>query len=259
MDSVIIGITPEYVEIIRQVFEERKSKNASYSLRAFANSLGIDASSLSAILSNKRSLPLNRANDFILKLKLCEQRSAKFMQSLLGRATSAIRNHSYSEGHEIDDEKYYSVIAEWEYFAVLSLINLKDFEPKSEWISKRLGIEESRAHEVLSRLVQLELLEAKDGRYAARYGRIKTSEDISSAALKMAHLEELDFIKERALNLPVNERHISSLTISIKKQNLEKAFSLIRSFRTQMESDLETEVDADEVYQLAIQFYPLTR
>lgn len=252
-------IAPDYVVIIREIFEERKNKNPQYSLRAFAKSLEIDASSLSAILSCKRALPLNRIDDFVSKLKLSDEQSAIFAQSLLGRATSVIRNTQETNSYKLDGEEFFSVIAEWEYFAVLSLTNLKDFEPSSEWISQRLGILQQRASEVLERLQTLQLLEYVDGEYRASYERIKTTEDLSNAALRMAHLEELDLVRERALKIPINDRHLSSLTMSIKKEDLLKAFALIRSFRRQMEVEIETLKNADEVYQLAIQFYPLTR
>ena len=45
----------------------------------------------------------------------------------------------------------------------------------------------------------------------------------------------------------------------IKKENFEKAKTMIRTFRKEMEACLESENDAQDVYQLAIQFYPLTQ
>lgn len=249
----------EYIQIIKDEFEERKSKNPSYSLRAFAKNLNIDPSSLSSILSNKRALPLSKADGFIVKLKLNEDKSQIFMRSLLSQVTKKSHNYVLEEAHTIQGENYFDIISEWEYFAVLSLTNLFDFEPTPSWIAGRIGIPLERASEVFTKLLELNLLVDDGNGYKAVYSKIKTTEDVANLALKKAHLEEMDIIKEKIINVPVDRRHISSLTISIKKENFEKAKTMIRTFRKEMEACLENETDAQDVYQLAIQFYPLTQ
>lgn len=249
----------EYIQIIKSEFEERKTKNPAYSLRAFAKNLSIDPSSLSSILANKRALPLSKADSFIVKLKLDADKSQAFMRSLLSHVTKKTHNIVLEKAHTIEGEDYFDIISEWEYFAVLSLTNLADFEPSASWISNRLGISLERGSEVFNRLVTLNLLEHDGTRYRPVYSNIKTSEDVASTALKKAHLEEMDLIKDKIINETVDRRHISSLTISVKKESFEKAKTLIRNFRKEMEACLETENDAEEVYQLAIQYYPLTK
>ncbi|MGZ3699878.1 MAG: helix-turn-helix domain-containing protein, partial [Bdellovibrionota bacterium] len=50
-----------YSELLNEAFAERKAKNPSYSLRAFARYLAISAAALSQVLSRKRDLSKRNA------------------------------------------------------------------------------------------------------------------------------------------------------------------------------------------------------
>ncbi len=92
---------PFYVEKLQAFLKEKKKKNPSYSTRAFAQHLGIDSGTLSALLQGKRALPA----------KAREKAAA--------------------------DE--IAILTEWEHFAILSLMTTQDFRDDAQWISKRLG------------------------------------------------------------------------------------------------------------------------
>jgi hypothetical protein len=72
----------------------------------------------------------------------------------------------------------------------------------------------------------------------------------------MGHLETLDQGKEK-LELDVELRDFSSIMLAIDPEKLPEAKTIIREFRQKMASLLK-HGHRSEVYQLAIQFYPLT-
>ena len=72
----------EYIRILRTEYDRRKSSNALYSLRAFALQLGVDSSQFAKIMSEKILPTLETASKICTSLKLTEQDSKKFMQSL---------------------------------------------------------------------------------------------------------------------------------------------------------------------------------
>ncbi|MEQ1664899.1 MAG: DUF4423 domain-containing protein, partial [Bdellovibrionales bacterium] len=57
----------------------------------------------------------------------------------------------------------------------------------------------------------------------------------------------------------VLDRDITGITISMKKENLPKVKELIRQFRLNISKNFESLGDGDEVYQMNIQFIPLTK
>lgn len=72
----------DYRTILKNELEDRKSKNESYSLRAFAKFLELSPSCLSEIFSGKRHLPMNKVNAVTEKLSLTPENAEAFQTSL---------------------------------------------------------------------------------------------------------------------------------------------------------------------------------
>lgn len=72
---------PEYIKVLKEIFEERKRNNPRYSLRAFARDLRMQAPSLSHILNGHRRLPETRVADVVEILNLTPERRQHFLES----------------------------------------------------------------------------------------------------------------------------------------------------------------------------------
>ena len=96
-----------------------------------------------------------------------------------------------------------------------------------------------------------------DGTLIQAVANIKTSEDVSSKALQASHVQTLDFAKEKLLTIDVLQRDFSSILVPTDPKNLTEAKKLIREFRHKMEALLK-DGDKTELYQLAIQLFPMT-
>jgi uncharacterized protein (TIGR02147 family) len=152
---------------------------------------------------------------------------------------------------------HYKVIAEWEHYALLSLIETDDFQSNISWMAQRLNTSVLIVESALERLQQLKLIDVdKEGNYFCTFSRLDIPSGIMCDALKQAHLEELDLAK-KSLNLPMNLRHFASETVAIDPKNIEKANDLINKFRKEL-SELLEQGSRTEVYQVSIQVYPLT-
>src|SRR5262245_5929390 len=75
----------DHIEILRKEFNLREQKNARYSVRAFARLLGIDSSSLSAILRGKRPFPASLAEQVCSRLKLSDSEKKMFFRSVISK------------------------------------------------------------------------------------------------------------------------------------------------------------------------------
>lgn len=71
------------LEIIKEIFDNKKAKNSKYSLRAFARDLDISVSHLSAILNQNARLTTANACKIALKLDFPKDKLIEFITSTL--------------------------------------------------------------------------------------------------------------------------------------------------------------------------------
>lgn len=194
------------------------------------------------------------------KLRLGPKDRTLFMESLMKIKTSIDDIEIEKEDSSyILDESYYKVIAEWEHYAVLNLLELVGFEGTLTEISQRLGITELRAEVVLSNLFTSGLIIKDEFEKLKRtYPSIRTTEDVQSQALRDSHIETLKMGIHKLDEIEVELRDFSSTTVAMDLQKLPEAKTIIREFRQKMSALLRDGAKTD-VFQLAIQFYPLTK
>lgn len=71
----------DYRKILKDTFDEKKSRNKSYSLRSFARLLGIDNGFLSKLMRGQVLLSLDTADQITQKLKMSHEQRRLFIQS----------------------------------------------------------------------------------------------------------------------------------------------------------------------------------
>jgi uncharacterized protein (TIGR02147 family) len=248
-----------YVQVMNQDLRQRQLHNPQYSMRAYARDLGLDSSSLSQVMRGQRPLPLKTAGEVVRGLGLNPVERTKFLESL-HRSRLSIDSIEIPEEDDrfMLDESYYKVIAEWEHYAVLTLYDLEGFSARIEEIARRLNLTSERAEEVVGNLLACGLLELSDsGDLVKAHPVIRTTEDSKNRALVDSHLETLEMAKAKLRTEDVDRRDYSSSTLAIDPEMLPAAKTIIREFRMKMSALLKTG-KRREVYQLAVQFFPLT-
>ena len=248
-----------YLNILRGDLLNRQKSNPSYSIRAYARDLGLNSSTLSQILSGKRSLPLKSSKIIAAKLNLDSKESTLFLESI-NRSVMSIDDIKIAplDQRFMLDESYYKVIAEWEHYAVLDLFDLNDFEASVDYMAAKLKTTHERMNIVLTNLISCGLLvKNAKGVLEKAHPDIRTTEDRKGEALNAAHLEELELAKEKLQDIDKEARDFSSATFAVDPEKMTEAKTIIREFRQKMTALLKTGNKSD-VYMLAIQFYPLT-
>ena len=249
-----------YISKIKENLSLRQRQNPHYSLRAFARDLEIHPSTLSQVIHGKRALPLKLAKNVATRLALGSKEKTLFMESFFRAKTSIddIKISPLDERFMLDDS-YSKVIAEWEHYAVLELFEIKDFEACIPHITQYLRITENRADVVLNNLITCGLLKLDDnGVLQKAHPDIRTTEDITSQALKDSHKETLRMGLDKLEEIEVEFRDFSSSTLAIDLNKLPEAKTIIREFRHKMAALLR-DGEKTDVYELAIQFFPLTK
>lgn len=248
-----------YIEKLKESLSEKQRSNPSYSLRAFARFLDIHGSTLSQVLNSKRGLPLKRAKDVVDKLDLSPKERTLFMESFFRSKTDIDEiGIDKLDKRFILDESYFKVIAEWEHYAALELFKLEGFNFSLVNVSHKLEIEPIRAEVVINNLINCNLIMKENGEYKKVYSDVKTTEDITSSALRKSHKETLHMGLNKLEEIEVELRDFSSTTVAVDLEKIPEAKTIIREFRQKMTALLRDGKKTD-VYQLAIQFYPLTK
>jgi uncharacterized protein (TIGR02147 family) len=251
----------DYVRKLEEQFNFRKAHNPIYSLRAYARDLDLHPSTLSKILKGTRRLPFAVVESVVTRLELSQTEKEHFFTSVLqSRGLRALQQTPWPNPpvKTLKNDIHFSIISEWEHYAILNLLKLKDFQSSYQWMSDRIGISIFRCKKVIETLLQAELIKQDDQKnFIRNYPKITSSDEVSAHALKIAHQNDLKLAASKIWNTPLSQRDFYSMTMPINVKNLKRAKLLTRSYVKEMEALLETG-ELTEVYQLAVQLFPLS-
>ncbi len=251
---------PFFLHKLREEFGLRQKNNINYSLRGFARFLEIQPPTLSAVLNEKRPLPYHIAERVAQRLQLSPSEKLRFINSIKNRSLQNKKDasqFSQTSPYQLKEEAHFKVISEWEHYAILSLCRLNKFKSDPQWIAQQLGITIERTKTCIENLVDSGLLSVNNGKLERVYSSVNTSSDVISSALKKAHREAIRLAFEKLEIIPIELRDFSTNTFPIKKENLLEAKLMIQQFNKDFSRFIESE-EGDHVYQINIQFFPLT-
>lgn len=250
-----------YLHVLKTTLSQRQKSNPHYSLRAFARDIDVHPSTLSQIFKGTRPLPLKDSQKVISKLSLGPKEKTLFLESLFKTKTKldSISLNQDSDDRFMLDESYFKVIAEWEHYAILTLFDVEGFSCEHHEIAKRLNLTPTRVEVVLNNLITSGLLTQDENKnFIKSQPRVRTTEDTTSHALQQSHIEALEMGIQKIKDIEVDFRDFSSITLAMDLEKLTEAKTIIREFRQKMAALLR-DGNKTDVYQLAIQFYPLTQ
>ncbi|MES2855816.1 MAG: TIGR02147 family protein [Bdellovibrionota bacterium] len=241
------------IEHLHNELSSRKERNHRYSLRAFAKSLEIDASTLSALLREKRPLSAKTAKKLIDGLQIDDPATRRrIFTSTFDR--SGVNESKYTEL----DLAAFEVISSWEHFAILSLLEITSPRKDTGWICRALGLPSETAIAALSRLETLNLIARSGTKWVLTSANLTTTSNVPSSAVRKNNRQYIELSLASLERDSVEIRDITGITMAIDKTKIGEAQKLIKEFRRQMSAFLETG-DKNSVYRLNVQLFPLTR
>jgi len=238
-------------KILVEDFEKRKTKNPSFSVRAYSRKLGVNHSALSEIMGGKR----------MVGLKLAERLSEALMLTPDLRESILEKNEKQVRAREVLRLKadQYKVISDWYHFAILSMAETEDFQSDPAWIAKRLGLTKSVIQEAIQRLERLEMIKlSKKGEITPTGQSFDSPDGVPSAAIRNTHHQYLDLARNSLETEPLEKRYFNGITMAIDPAKLPEAQKRIRKFRDELCQYLESG-SKKEVYQLCLQLFALSK
>lgn len=244
---------PFYLVALREAYLSKKAKNPRYSLRSYAQFLEVNAGTLSAILSQKRSPSAEMVQPFLKKLKLPEKDQKKFLDSMPNQRIAAIQG-----SHELEAERYHAIYEDWEYFVILALFRLQDFQSSAAWMAQKTLIPLERVEECVKNLFAWGLLqEGANGMWERVHSSVRSSHNISSEVIRASHRSSLKLALSKIDTVPVENRDYSFVTVGLDRKRFTKLKKLILKFRDEV-FELDEASRRKALYRVSVQCFPLT-
>lgn len=235
--------------LLLEEYEKRKIKNPAYSKRAYAKLLGVDQSSLTKLFKGEREFSYETIVQCLNKLNIPEEIRSQLEEDFTNRRSEYI----------VPEEKVLKILSHWKYWVVLEYLKIdKSYDPKG--IAAGLGLSEK---EIISCLIDLEKLN-----YIKRNGdklvllkpnNSWISNDRTTEARKEFQRRLLKLSLQAIDNVPVELREHGSLTVAIDRKKLPKIKEKIREFQQELGKFAQKKGNLNEVYQLTISFFPMTK
>lgn len=262
----------DYRAFLKDWFDWKKGQNANFSHRLFAMKAGLKSPALLAnVISGRRNLTSTTVEAFLAAMKLSKNERVFFShlvkldqsktdkeRNLAWRNISATKR--FREARQIEGESV-EYLSHWFYPAIRELALRSDFRGDAEWVASQLRpkIKVEQAQRALNTLVSLGLLAEKTGRLRPADGSVVTPMEVAGMAVHNYHRGMLERAVEAMGSFDPDERYLGALTVAIPEHMVDQVKDEIKAFQSRM-LDLcdSAESDAERVYQLGLQFFPLS-
>ena len=239
--------------LLLKKFEEGKEKNPRWSQRAFAKRLGVSSGALSEIMQGKRPLTSQLKKKLADKLQLSPLEQAAFFED----ETPGHLKQSRFDYHRLTTDQFH-MIADWWHYGILNLLKTKGFKATPMFIARRLGLTPRVAEEAWERLLRLGHIKRVGQRVQREFPRMETSDDVMDLSIRKSHLEDTRLIENSLIEVPIELRDHTSMTVVMNKKDIKKAKELIRLFQDKFSDEIEVD-PGEEVYRLSIALFPLSK
>lgn len=263
----------DYRKFLRDWYTEKKRSRTSFSFRCFSKRAGFRSTNFfKLVMEGSRNLTEKSLAKFVIGLKLNKQEQ-EFFQNLVFFNQSKthedrdsyyqrmLQSRKFSQLQPIEKQQY-EFYAAWYHPVVRELVASKDFDGTAEWLTERIAppITVSQAERSIKLLETLGMIEkTADNRWKQASSIISTGAEVSSLALFNYHKNLLDLSKDILEQVPAEERDVSAMTLGVMKERIPELKKKIQEFRREVLKLVSTDVHPDEVVQLDIQMFPLTK
>jgi uncharacterized protein (TIGR02147 family) len=235
----------------------RQKNNPRYSLRAFARQLGFSPAHLSNLMSGRRKVTPKTLKTLVRQLAVEPSKKSQFFDQVLDLPSRSTETENQSRRLLQEDE--FQLIAEWHHLAILSLGNVRNNSRDPVWIARRLGLEIPKVREAWRRLERLDLIENNGNGFRQKGKSLRTQTDVPSQAIRVHHRDLLQLAQQKLDEVSVEDRDFRAISFAFSKSEMPEAKKLLEEFHYRFANELEGGDAKNEVYNLSLAFFPMTR
>lgn len=263
----------DYRSYLEAVYHSVKEITSNYSYAHFSVNLGLSSTNAHAIIAGYRNLSLKTGERIAESLGLSES-NKKYLLALIKHEhakTSADGDAAFKEKLDLAkanlpsklDESRLRFFESWQNAAILELLRLEDAKDSATWISENLRpkISVPKVKQSLKLLNELGYIavDKKRGRLYPAEVSVTTGNHVERLAVISFHRQMLDLAKSAMDQIPAEDRDIGAITLAVS-QNLREQFTKeFVELRKRFLKLAEAEANPDEIIQINLQLFPLSR
>lgn len=261
----------EYRSYLKDFYHYKKQEHSFYSLRYMGGKVSVDPSHLLKIFQLQRHIGNGLIGTFIQHCEL-KGSDAEYFTNLVkfNKAKSDSDCKIYYErllslrgagAHQLE-KRQYEFYSKWYYSAILTMLDFYRFSDDYEDLASRLSpsITPAQARKAILLLKKLDLIsQNQDGIWELTHKIVTTGEHFRAIAVKAFQEATIKLAIDSLHEQPAEKRNISTVTMTISEKKLAQMNEIIAQFRENLLKIARDETEADSVYQLNVQFFPLTK
>lgn len=262
-----------YREYLGDYYDAAKANTRAFSYRYFSRKAGYASPNfLKLVIDGSRNLSAESVEKFTTALKL-DRDETRFFSNLVAleqAETDADRNHAYEKvaasrtyrGARRIDHGFFDYLSHWYNPAIREMVLRPDFVEDPAWIAAKLlpPIRPIQAEKALALLLDLGLLiRDEEGDLSHGDAAITTGHEVRSLAIGNYHRQMLERAGESIELVERELRDISALTVVVSDETVAELKTRIHTFRERLLDLSMRDPNPENVYQLCIQLFPLTR
>jgi uncharacterized protein (TIGR02147 family) len=260
----------EYQDFLRDHYAHSKSRHRFFSFRYIALKTGLDASFYVKVLNKQKHISDTAIPALAGFLKFNKRESEYFaMLVRFNKAKRPEQERLYFEKllslrnpvtKKLDKDNY-DYFSSWRNVAVWEELKVISFKGNFSDLAARLNppITATQAKSSIQLLEKLGMVSReKDGTYRATE-QFVSSDGVTRAMAVRAFQKEMSMLAAGAIErIPKEKRDISTLTLSTSTACLEAIRERLTEVRQEIMEMVKKDGEAEEVYQLNFQIFPLT-
>jgi len=261
----------DYRDFLKDFYERRKAEMPFYSYRMMGDKLGLDSSYLYRVLQKKQHLPAHSLQSAKEILAL-SGRQAEYFDLLYTAAVTkdkAKREELVAKALSLRDVDLHSLQAaelklleNWWIPAVRAYLELNGGVVNIKQIAHDIcpPISEAQVQEAIDTLLEVGFVKKMaSGRLALTDAHLTAGGPEKKAAVRKFQKQVLSLASDSLDNVPVEERNISTLTLSVDQAAFDDLGDMLKEFRRLIQKRVDSAKNPDRVMQLSLAFYPVAR
>ncbi len=262
----------DYKIFLKDYYKKEKKARSSFSYQFWADHCKFKSKSyLYKVIKGEKALTVDGALRIGAFMKLKKREMNYFQAMVLFTNSKKIeeKNYFFEKLQELSKSSDSSKIRQnqYEYFnhwynsVIREIVTFIDWRGDYSVLAKSVipHITPKEAKRSVDLLLELGFIKINsDGKYVRENKSITTGTDVVSLAINQFQKENLKLASESIDRFERAIREISTVTMSVSEEGIEKVASEIVAFRKKIVSIAENDKGPDRVYQVNIQSFPLS-
>jgi uncharacterized protein (TIGR02147 family) len=259
----------DYRRFLKDFCSDIRKEKPFFSYRYIAQKVGLKSCGfISWVINGKRTMSLGLARKICTVLKLNRRQTEYFILLVSHNQSKSVTEKQLYMDRMIafratrtevvhhHQDRYYS---RWYHSAIRELVAVARIRNEDDVVARlRPSITRSEAKKSLALLAELALIEkTDDGLYRRTAAAITAGGDVAAALIHNFQTATMQLGESALDRFPREARDISTLTISCNAADLSRISTYIAGLRDKVTELACNSTDADQVFQLNIQCFPL--